>query len=242
MKVVIIEEEEKIASRLRMDLLQSTARAESIDHFTDFFEFVQYIKGHGEPDLLLVNILQLNNKAMRYLREGHLNSPLLFTNCYKEAGSSKGYAQDTVPAKFLQVQHAWHALCTPQSGNLLTATASAARTQYQPRFLVKQRDKLASILTSDIAIFYSEGRLSFFKTRQNKKYILQHSIETLSAELLDPEKFFRVNRAIIVSFDAIKEMYAYFGGRIKLVLDTPYEKEIIVSRDKVAAFKRWLGE
>ena len=244
MKVVIIEEEEKIASRLRTDLMGSATRAESIDHFTDFFEFVRYLKGNGEPDLLLVNILQLNNRAMRYLREGHLSSPLLFTNCYRHSDNSHSVAAQSTSGNFLQVQQAWQALSALQSGSQLQAPASTqtARTQFQPRFLVKQRDKLVSIPTEEIAVFYSEGRLSFFKTKQNKKYILQHSIETLSSELLDPEKFFRVNRAIIIHFNDIKEMYSYFGGRIKLVLHTSFEKEIIVSRDKVAAFKRWLGE
>lgn len=244
MKVVIIEEEVNIASRLREDMLQSKDRPESIDHFTDFFDFVRYLKMHNEPDLLLVDMLQLNNRALRYLQEGHLSSPLLFTNSFKQSCLRKFEQQDALPAK---LQHLKLAKTLLNLDGQPEQTATALRSygsgkQFQPRFLVKTRDKLISIRTEDISIFFTEGRLTFIKTKENRKYVLPHSIETLSHSLLDPQRFFRVNRATIVAFDDISEMYSYFGGRIKLVLNTPFEKEIIVSRDKVAEFKRWLGE
>lgn len=66
-------------------------------------------------------------------------------------------------------------------------------------------------------------------------------METLDS-LLDPTLFFRVNRSVIISFDNIKDMFTFFGGRIKVILHTTVEKEIIVSRDKVGEFKKWLGE
>lgn len=244
MKVVIIEEEEKIASRLREDMLQSKERPESVDHFTDFFDFVRYLKVNSEPDLLLVDILQLNNRALRYLQEGHLSSPLLFTNSFKHTSLRKFQQQDALPVKLQHIQLAKSILSlndTAEQPAAATRTFGTA-TQYQPRFLVKTREKLLSIRTDEIAIFFAEGRLNFLKTKDNRKYILHHSIETLTQSLLDPDRFFRVNRATIVAFDDIREMYSYFGGRVKLVLNTPFEKEIIVSRDKVSEFKRWLGE
>lgn len=244
MKVVIIEEETIIASHLRENMLQAKERPESIDHFTDFFEFVRYLKAHNEPDLLMLDILQLNNRALRYLQEGHLSSPLLFTNSFKHTSLRKFKQQDALPAKLQNVQLAKSLLSLNgeenQSNNAHRNYGSGK--QFQPRFLVKTRDKLLSIRTDEIAIFFAEGRLNFIKTKDNRKFILQHSIETLSQDLLDPQKFFRVNRATIVAFDDIREMYSYFGGRVKLVLNTVFEKEIIVSRDKVAEFKRWLGE
>lgn len=244
MKVVIIEEEVNIASRLREDMLQLKDRPESIDHFTDFFEFVRYLKMNSEPDLLLVDILQLNNRAMRYLQEGHLSSPLLFTNSFKHTSLRKFEQQDALPSKLQHVQLAKSILNLNEPE---TQTATSQRNygpgkQFQSRFLVRTREKLISVRAEEIAIFFAEGRLNFIKTKDNKKYILQHSIESLNQSLLDPQKFFRVNRATIVAFDDIREMYSHFGGRVKLVLNTPFEKEIIVSRDKAGEFKRWLGE
>lgn len=244
MKVVIIEEEENIATRLREDMLQSKERPESIDHFTDFFDFVRYLKVNREPDLLLVDILQLNTRAFRYLQEGHLSSPLLFTNSFKHTSLRKFQQRDALPMRLQHVQLAKSILSMNEPADQTTSNIHTfgSSAQYQPRFLVKTREKLLSIRIEDIALFFAEGRLNFLKTKDNKKYILHHSIETLSQCLLAPDRFFRVNRATIVAFDDIREMYSYFGGRVKLVLNTPFEKDIIVSRDKVAEFKRWLGE
>jgi DNA-binding LytR/AlgR family response regulator len=244
MKVVIIEEEINIASRLREDMMQSKECPESIDHFTDFFDYVRYLKMHSEPDLLLVDMLQLNNRALRYLQEGHLSSPLLFTNSFKQSCLRKFEQQDALPLKMQHVQLGKALLNLHGEAKQTTTAIRPHRStkQYQSRFLVRTREKLLSIRTQDISIFFAEGRLSFLKTKENRKFILPHSIETLSQSLLDPQHFFRVNRSTIVAFDDIQEMYSYFGGRVKLVLNTPFEKEIIVSRDKVAEFKRWLGE
>jgi DNA-binding LytR/AlgR family response regulator len=124
---------------------------------------------------------------------------------------------------------------------VLTETSLPAPLRYQQRFLVKNRKRLLSIRVSDVALFYAEGRINFMKTTDNKKFIIPQTMESLMASL-DPSGFHRVNRSAIVAFDAIKDMYAWYGGRVKITLVIPLEKELIVSKDKVAGFRKWLGE
>jgi len=112
---------------------------------------------------------------------------------------------------------------------------------YQERFLTSSPNKMRSIKVSDIAIFYAEGRLLFIRTKDNQKSIIEHTIESLES-VLDPVLFFRVNRGMIIAFDDIKDMVPYYGRRIRVALHTPVDKEILVSREKVAEFKKWLGE
>lgn len=64
------------------------------------------------------------------------------------------------------------------------------------RFLVKQGQKLVSIETSEIAYLYAEGRLSYFITWDKQKYVLDYTIEELE-EMLDPQQFYRANRAFL---------------------------------------------
>jgi len=59
-------------------------------------------------------------------------------------------------------------------------------------------------------------------------------------EQLDPEHFFRVNRTYIVHIDAIKDIIAYSNSRLKLMLHSYNEQEIIVSRERVKDFKNWI--
>jgi DNA-binding LytR/AlgR family response regulator len=124
---------------------------------------------------------------------------------------------------------------------VLTENYSSASLRYQQRFLVKNKQKLVSIRVSEVSLFYAEGRINFMKTTDNKKYMIAQTMESLMTSL-DPSDFYRVNRSTIIAFDAIKDMYAYFGGRVKIILHIPLEKEIIVSKDKVSGFKKWLGE
>jgi len=59
-------------------------------------------------------------------------------------------------------------------------------------------------------------------------------------EQLDPEHFFRVNRTYIVHIDVIKDIIAYSNSRLKLMLHSYNEQEIIVSRERVKDFKNWI--
>src|SRR6185436_12774913 len=114
-------------------------------------------------------------------------------------------------------------------------------SSYRNRFLVKQGQKFASIETFDIAYFFSEGRFIFFRTNDNQKFLVEYTLEELEA-MLNPENFFRINRSLIISFNSVDQIHAYFGNRLKLFLEPAMEKDIIVSREKVNEFKVWLGE
>ena len=52
-------------------------------------------------------------------------------------------------------------------------------------------------------------------------------------------KFFRPNLSFIVNINAIRVVVVYSISRLLIELHQPFEKEIIVSRDKVAQLKTW---
>ena len=52
--------------------------------------------------------------------------------------------------------------------------------------------------------------------------------------------FFRVSRKYIIPLQAIKEIQLYTNSRLKVILPTYKEDEVIVSREKVQDFKSWL--
>jgi len=60
--------------------------------------------------------------------------------------------------------------------------------------------------------------------------------------MLDPQYFYRLNRAFIVQIKAIAQIHNYFNGRLKLDLNPAIEKEVLVSREKVTEFKEWMGK
>jgi two-component system response regulator LytT len=57
---------------------------------------------------------------------------------------------------------------------------------------------------------------------------------------LNPEHFFRLNRAVIVHINAINDIIFHTNCSLKLILNTYYETEIILGRERVKDFKSWI--
>ncbi|MGZ8543932.1 MAG: LytR/AlgR family response regulator transcription factor, partial [Flavisolibacter sp.] len=113
--------------------------------------------------------------------------------------------------------------------------------EFRKRFLVKHGQKLVSVEVEEIAYFFSDGRLNFFKTFDNRKFVVDYTMDELN-EMLDPDKYFRISRSFFISVDSVAQIHDYFGNRLLLHLKPETDKEAIVSREKVTDFKTWLGK
>ena len=83
-------------------------------------------------------------------------------------------------------------------------------------------------------------KITFAVTNQNKEHIIDLSLDKL-CEQLDPDRFFRTNRQTIVSVQAIQKIESYFLGKVIVKVIPPFKDKIIVSREKISAFKLWLN-
>ena len=113
--------------------------------------------------------------------------------------------------------------------------------EHRKRFLVKQGQKLLSVEVGDILYFYTDERFSFFRTRTNQKFLVDYTLDEL-ADSLDPVQFFRVNRGLILTHAAVEQIQPYFGNRLSLTLKPAFDREALVSREKVGDFKTWMGK
>lgn len=112
---------------------------------------------------------------------------------------------------------------------------------YKSRCMIKVGGKFKAIPTEDIKAFYSLEKGTYLLTKQNRNYVVEHSLEQL-IELLNPADFFRINRKFIVHFDAPETIIAHTNSRLKLVVNGYEGESIIVAREKVQAFKAWLDK
>ncbi|HVU96525.1 MAG TPA: LytTR family DNA-binding domain-containing protein [Puia sp.] len=112
---------------------------------------------------------------------------------------------------------------------------------HRQRFLIRQGQRLQSLDVRDIHYFFAEDRFVFCRTKDNKKYLIDYRIEELE-QMLDPALFFRVNRSLLISIFSIDTVYSYAGNRLRLHVLPAYRKEIVVSRERVPAFRKWMGE
>ena len=110
--------------------------------------------------------------------------------------------------------------------------------QYRARFLVQQGEHLQSIAVDDIAYFHKELVVRLV-TRGGRAYTVSHSLDELE-QMLDPARFFRLNRQVLTRAEAIVRATRQFKGKLEVVLDPPAKEAVVVSQERAAAFRDWL--
>ncbi|RYY97651.1 MAG: LytTR family transcriptional regulator [Chitinophagaceae bacterium] len=151
------------------------------------------------------------------------------------------YAQP-VTAKPLAPLVAGHALSpSGEMGSLPSFSPLFHRAPvYKHRFLIRINERLIPLDVSEIAYFFVENNISFLRTFEGKRYIVEFSITEL-VQVLDPAQFFRINRAQLVSFRSLAGITQHYSNRLRLALNPPVKEDVFVSREKVAGFKKWIG-
>jgi len=94
------------------------------------------------------------------------------------------------------------------------------------------------VAVSDIESFFIQERSTFFVTKESKILDIDYSLDQLE-KIVNPDIFFRANRNYLINIQYIKDMIGYSGSRIKLkMLYGTYPEPVIISRDRVNAFKQ----
>lgn len=107
------------------------------------------------------------------------------------------------------------------------------------RIVTYQKDKVVTVKTDDLAYAYLKNGLSYIRTFSDDNYPVNGSLDELMKQL-DSYGFYRVNRQLIVNINAIKTIYIYGKNQLKLIAYPKFDEDILISKNKVAAFKKWL--
>jgi two-component system response regulator LytT len=254
MKILIVEDEELAVKKLQKTLSAVDPSANVVGVTDSIKSTVEWLQNHPQPDLILMDIELADGQSFEIFNLTDVRSPVIFTTSYDEY-ALKAFKVNTVDylLKPIQKEELQAALTKYQMLKSSNDTDTNIDTlvkklqqklhpkEYRKRFLVKYAQKLISIEMDQICYFYSDGRLNMFKTTDNKKFVVDYTMDELE-EMLDPEKYFRISRAFYVSIGCIDKIEDYFGNRLILGLKPAVDKEALVSREKVTDFKRWMGK
>lgn len=108
------------------------------------------------------------------------------------------------------------------------------------RILTYSKDKLVSIRVDDIAFIHTEFSLTTITCLDGQKHSSNSSLDELMNGL-DPLYFFRANRQYIISVKGIYEIFKYGNNQLKIKLNPASSTTIIISKNKVSEFKKWLN-
>jgi two-component system, LytTR family, response regulator LytT len=254
MKILIIEDEELAVKKLQKTLSSTNVLAEIVGTADSIKSSVEWLQQNPAPDLILMDIELADGQSFEIFNLTEVKSPVIFTTSYDEY-ALKAFKVNSVdyllkPVQKEELQAALNKFTKLRSDakpelnidNLVKELQQKLQSkEYRKRFLVKHAQKLVSIEVDDIGYFYSDGRLNFFKTNDNRKFVVDYTMDELE-EMLDPEKYFRISRSFYVSIAAVDKIDDYFGNRLILGLKPVVDKEALVSREKVTEFKKWLGK
>jgi len=248
MKVVIIEDEPLAADKLTRYLQKYDSAISILCTLNSIASAVTWIAEHEDiVDLFFMDVQLTDGLSFEIFNQLNLSKPVIFTTAFDEFAidAFKVNSIDYLlkPITFTNLSKSLQKLKTMRmqfAGQSERNERVKQLTQkaFKDRFLVRIGNHIHAVKSEDISFFYAEGRDAYLITSAGKKYIVEYKLEVLE-ELLDPKSFFRINRSFIVHINAITDVVVYANRRLKLVLNHSIEKEVIVSREKVGAFKLW---
>ncbi len=245
MQVLIIEDEPLAAERLEILLKNYDESIHVVAKLQSVEEAKLYLTTKAHPDLMFVDIELSDGKCFDIFETVQLNVPVIVTTAYDQYAldAFKHFSIDYLlkPVSQQLLANALNKLKT--LGNLQHATsigfAADTNQLFKQRFLVRIGNRMFFVPVVDIAGFVADEKSVFLLSKEGQRYPVNHSLESLAGQL-SPHHFFRVNRKAIISIDAIKEIKRYLNSRLKISLTSGnLKEEIIVAREKVAAFKAW---
>ncbi|OQP67286.1 DNA-binding response regulator [Niastella vici] len=259
MKVLIIEDEELAVKKLQKTLASVDATAQVVGVADSIRSSVSWLQKNPSPDLILMDIELADGQSFEIFDKVEVKSTVIFTTSYDEY-ALKAFKVNSIDYLLKPIQKEDLQAALEKLKNLKSLYGNSNSTpslnvdnlvkelqqklqpkEYRKRFLVKHAQKLVSIDVEEIAYFYSDGRLNFFKTNDNRKFVVDYTMDDLE-DMLDPDQFFRISRAFYVAVNSIDQIHDYFGNRLLLNLKPTVDKEAIVSREKVTDFKKWMGK
>jgi len=106
-------------------------------------------------------------------------------------------------------------------------------------FLVFNHNKYFTVSIDKIAFFYVKYESSVIACFDGQEYFLSHSLDQIQ-NMLNGNQFFRLNRQYLINFNAIKEVEHYFARKLQVNLTVPVSDKLLVTKEKVTGFLRWL--
>ncbi len=132
-----------------------------------------------------------------------------------------------------------------QSGDLphllreLAASLRGEHEEYPRRIASRVGERISFLDLEAVTHFQALDKLTYAIANGR-----QHSVDQTIADLerrLDPARFLRIHRAVLVNTDWIQEVNSWFAGKVMVTLKDARHTQLPVARDRVRALKSRLG-
>jgi len=250
--ILIVEDEKLAFIRLKTLIENADLEINSISHANSISEACEIIK-NNDFSIGLFDIELSDGLSFEIFNKTKVNFPVIFTTGYNqyvfEAFKYNSIQYLLKPVKQEELNKAFdkffelNKLKTTEPINTQIADLynNIVNKNFKKRFTVKIGEHIIIIDTNNITLIYSFQKGTYIQMKNEKTYLLEKSLDKMHSQL-NPELFFRINRKEIICIENIKDIIQYKNSRLKIIPKSNYNQEIIVSRERVSAFKNWIGE
>lgn len=211
---------------------------------------VQFFNSKQEVDLIFLDIELGDGQSFDIFRKAIVEAPVIFTTAYGEH-ALRAFKLNSIDYLLKPVKET--ELCAAiekykrlheegkqkLQADLLQILQRAKKSK--ERYLAKCGTRLTSLSADQIAFFYTREKMLYVKTFNNQDFIIDRRLEDIENET-DPVLFFRANRQFIINYNAVQSAHTWFNGKIRVDVNPVCFEQIIISRQKAAEFRKWLGE
>ncbi len=253
MKAFLVDDESLALKRLQR-MLAVTGRVEIAGTSTDPEEAIAAIL-KTKPDVLFLDIEMPGMTGFQMLSKLDPQPLIVFTTAYNQY-ALEAFGVNSVdyllkPIEAPQLARALDKLDRMRGGaeprpevrellERITALAAAGgQPAYPERIASRTGERVELIELARVTHFFARDKLTYAATAA-RNHVVDHTIQELEQKV-DPRKFVRIHRAILLNLDYVHELHTWFAGRMMVRLKDEKRTELTVSRDRVRALKERLG-
>ena len=245
---IILEDEATARDHLIKLISQIHTEINIIASISTVTESIDWFQSNEHPDLIFMDIHLSDGVSFDILKEVIIEVPIIFITAYDEyairAFKTTGIDYLLKPINKEDLQNALQKFFKTKTKeidewiirNLDMSQLIQKREKpvYKERFLLKSGNSMTPVKIDDIAYFYRD-ELVFAKLFDNKLFPLDDSLHQLQ-RMINPDKFIRLSRQLLVNINAIKKLIPSKPGQLSVILTPEYYTEIHLSPER----SRWL--
>lgn len=251
MNIIIIEDEKPAARLLQRKVEKLGLAVNILLHSVE--ESIDWFQNNIHPDLIFLDIQLSDGLSFEIFEQIDIKSAVIFTTAYDEY-ALRAFKLNSIDYLLKPIDEDELEIAIKKFKNQLQKSSVSnldfemikkmllgnETKEFKSRYSVKIGQQLKVISIDEVECFYSENKGTYLHTFENRNYLLDSTLEQIEEEL-NPKSFYRVSRKFIIPLKAIHEIQVYSNSRLKVILPSYNEEEVIVSREKVSDFKSWIG-
>jgi two-component system LytT family response regulator len=244
-------DDEQLALRRLARLLKATGRVDIAGSATDAEAALSFLSAEA-VDLLFLDIQMPGMSGFELLSKLESQPPVIFTTAFDQYAlrafevNSIDYLLKPIEAEQLdralnKIERLRASGAPPDLRRVIEEVATALRsnaTGFPERIASRSGDRVQFIDLRLVTHFVAQDKLTYAVTAE-KSYVVDSTIADLE-QRLDPRRFIRIHRSMVVNLDYVQEIHPWFTGGVVVRLKDDRKTELTVARDRVRALRQRL--